>query len=53
MEEHVLDAIQIVEDTRQHAFTEIAQQKGEYLYATFEDLLAKVKELFISDTALF
>jgi hypothetical protein len=42
MEKHVLDAIQVIEDTGKYTFSKIIHEKGEDLDAAVENLLTQV-----------
>src|SRR5690349_23005427 len=52
MKEHMLDAIQVIEDRGKHALPEIIHQVVENLDPSFEDGLAEIKELIISNATI-
>ena len=53
MIEHVLDAVEVVEDAGQHAFLELIEQVEKNLHPPVEDGIAQCKELLVGDATLF
>src|SRR4249920_3826882 len=53
MEEHMLHAVEVVENTGQYTFAEIVHEIVKDLDPSFEDHLAQVKELLVGDALLF
>ncbi len=53
MIEHVLNAVEVIENTGEHAFLEAIQQMKKDLFAPLEDQVTQGKELVVADTAIF
>ena len=52
-QEHVLHAVEAVEDARQHAFLEPIQPAEEDALPRLEDRIAQAEELLVGDAAVF